>query len=98
MPNSEILIAAAVFVALASALLLMAVFGIADRIISVLQLAFVLSAGAAMWCAVSKNRFAEYAVWTMYLTGFALMVLMVKRFLPKKAAPQNLKDHDDRNR
>lgn len=71
-------------VALVSALLLMAAFGMADRIIFFLQLAFVLSAGSALWCAVSKNNFTEYAVWTMYLTGFALMVLMFLRFLPRR--------------
>jgi len=80
-----IFIAAAVLAALASAVVLMVAFGLADRIIFFLQLAFALSAGTALWCAFSKHSLAEYAVWTMYLSGLALAVLMVRRILPKRA-------------
>lgn len=79
-----ILIAVAVLVALVSAVVLMAAFGLSDRIIFFLQLAFALSAGTALWCAFSKHWLAEYAVWTMYLSGLALAVLMIRRFLPRK--------------
>lgn len=94
MPDFPVFVVVAVLVALVSALLLMAAFGFADRIIFFLQLAFVLSAGAALWCAFSKNLFAEYAVWTMYLTGFSLMVLMVRRFWPKKPGESDVQRPD----
>ena len=87
MTDFPILIAVAVLVALVSAVVLMAAFGLSDRIIFFLQLAFALSAGTALWCAFSKHWLAEYAVWTMYLSGLALAVLMIRRFLPKKPAP-----------
>lgn len=90
MPDFPVFIAAAVLAALVSAVVLMAAFGLADRIIFFLQLAFVLSAATALWCAFAKHSLAEYAVWTMYLSGLALAVLMIRRFLPRK--PRNPDD------
>lgn len=92
LPDFPIFIAGAVLVALVGAVVLMAAFGFADRIIFFLQLAFALSATSALWCVFSKRSATEYAVWTMYLTGLALMVEMVRRFLPKK---QDSSDHKD---
>lgn len=87
MPDFPVFIAAAVLAALVGAVVLMAAFGWADRIIFFLQLAFVLSAATALWCAFAKHSNAEYAVWTMYLSGLALAVLMIRRFMPRKRPP-----------
>lgn len=77
-------IASAVLIAFVCSLVLMAVFGFADKIIFFLQLAFVLSAGTALWCVFSRHWITEYAVWTMYLSGIALALLMIRRVLPNK--------------
>lgn len=93
MPEFPIFIAGAVLAALVAAVVLMAAFGFADRIIFFLQLAFALSAASALWCVFSKRSATDYAVWTMYLTGFALMVEMMRRFLPKRhTSPDAQKD------
>ena len=84
MPDFPIVLPVAVLIALISAVLLMAAFGLSDRIIFSLQLAFITSAGAALWCAFFKHWLVEYSVWTMYLSGLALAVLMIRRFLPRK--------------
>lgn len=84
MPDFPIVLPVAVLIALISAVLLMAAFGLSDRIIFFLQLAFITSAGAALWCAFFKHWLVEYSVWTMYLSGLALAVLMIRRFLPRK--------------
>jgi len=93
LPNSEIFMAVAVVIVLVSAFLLMAALGFADRTIFLLQLTFVVAAGAALWCAISKSSLTEYIVWTMYLTGLPLIVLMVRR-LPRKTAKADLKKTD----
>ena len=91
MDDFPIFIASAVLVALVSALVLMAVFGLADRIIFFLQLAFFSSVGVALWCVFSRNWITEYAVWTMYLSGLGLAILMVKRVTQTKAPPSRPK-------
>lgn len=77
--------------ALVSALVLMVVFGLADRIIFFLQLAFVSSVGVAFWCVFSRHWITEYAVWTMYLSGLGLAILMLRRVTQRKPTPSGPK-------
>lgn len=91
MDDFPFFIASAVLVALVSALVLMAVFGLTDRIIFFLQLAFFSSVGVALWCVFSRHWITEYAVWTMYLSGLGLAILMVRRVTQKRAMPSGPK-------
>lgn len=95
MPDFPIFIAGAVLAVLVGAVVLMAAFGFAERIIFFLQLAFALSAASALWCVFSERSATEYAVWTMYLTGLALMVEMMRRFLPRKPPVPDDPKHED---
>lgn len=94
-----IFVAAAVLVALVIAIALMALLGFGERIILFLLLVFFASAVGALWCTFSSQTYTDYAVWSMYLSGVALMVLMVRSLLPKpqsasKDEKPNLADPD----
>ncbi len=86
MPEFPIFVAAAVLLALVIAIALIALLGFGERIIMFLLLGFFASAVGALWCTFSRHWLTEYAVWSMYLTGVALMVLMVRTLLPKPQA------------
>lgn len=83
LPDFPIFVAAAVLLALVIAIALIALLGFGERIILFLLLVFFASAVGALWCTFSRHWLTEYAVWSMYLSGFALMVLMVRSLLPK---------------
>lgn len=87
-------IASAVLVAFGSSIVLMAALGLADKIFFFLLLTFVLSAGTALWCAFSRNWIIDYAVWTMYLSGLVLAILMILRMTPKRRSSRR-KDFQD---
>lgn len=91
MPDFPFVVAAAVLFALVIAIALIVLLGFGERIILFLLLVFFASAVGALWCTFSRHWLTEYAVWSMYLTGFALMVLMVRSLLPKPQAAT--KDH-----
>jgi len=83
LPDFPIFVAAAVLLALVIAIALIALLGFGERIILFLLLVFLASAVGALWCTFSRHSLTEYAVWSMYLSGIALMVLMVRSLLPK---------------
>jgi len=78
-----LVVAAAVLLALVIAVALIVLLGFGERIILFLLLVFFASAVGALWCTFSEHWLTEYAVWSMYLTGFVLMVLMVRSLIPK---------------
>ena len=83
LPDFPIFVAAAVLFALVIAIALIALLGFGERIILFLLLVFLASAVGALWCTFSRHWFTEYSVWSMYISGLALMVLMVRNLLPK---------------
>lgn len=92
MLDFPIFVASSVLLSIVLTLVLMTIFGYVELIIFVLVAAFFISAASALWCAFSKNTFTEYAVWTMYLTGFALIVLMIRSSIAAKHPPAVLED------
>jgi hypothetical protein len=86
LPDFPFVVAAVVLFALVIASALIVLLGFGERIILFLLLVFFASAVGALWCTFSRHWLTEYAVWSMYLAGFALMVLMVRSLLPKPQA------------
>ncbi|MCT9813030.1 hypothetical protein N0K08_20575 [Acidovorax sp. Be4] len=90
MPESSLLIGAAIFIALLVVLILSIFLEFSERLIFLTELAFVLTACVAMWRAFSKDPLTEYTVWMMYFIGFMLLVLMVRRVVKKTASRPRL--------
>lgn len=83
MSGFPIYVVAEVLLVLIAVVALVVLFDPGERITLCLLLLFLQSAAAALWCVYSRNWFTEHVVWSMYLTGIALMALMVRSFLPK---------------
>lgn len=91
MADSPLLIGFIVLIVLIVTVALMGAFGLADRVMFLLQLAFVSAAATAVWGAISEHVLTEYAVWTMYVVGLLLAGLMVLRS-SQKEPPHRFED------
>lgn len=74
---------------------LLIAFNINDRLFLVAKLIFVVSAGTALWGGLAKNAFTEYAVWMMYLSGFALISFMLFRIFRKSFVAALLTENEN---
>lgn len=90
MPEFSLLIGSAIFALLFAVLALSVFFEFSERFIFLTELAFVITAGVAMWRVFANDPHTEYTVWMMYFIGFILLVLMVRRVLKKTISPPNL--------
>ncbi|MCT9813028.1 hypothetical protein N0K08_20565 [Acidovorax sp. Be4] len=90
MPELPLLISAAVFALLFSALVLSFIFEFSTRLLHLTEFAFVLAASVAIWRALSTDPLTEYALSMMSVIGFMLAVLMFRRFLKKAVPPHRL--------
>lgn len=90
MPELPLFISAAVFTLLFSALTLSFIFEFSERLLHLTELAFVLTAGVAVWRAIATDPLTEYTIWTMYVIGAMLVVLMLRRFFKAAIPPLGL--------
>lgn len=83
MDDFSTLVAAAVVLAFAMGLVMVATLSFFEPVIFFLQLIFFSAVGVSIWGALTNHWLAEYGVWTMYLSGLALMAQMVRRISQK---------------
>lgn len=90
MPELPLFISAAVFALLFSTLILSFIFDFSDRLLHLTELAFVVTAGVAMWRALGTDPLTEHTIWMMYVIGAMLAVLMLRRFFKAAIPPPGL--------